>query len=236
MRKSQPRKTAIKKPDVPGAGTSALSYGNGDDRMEYEIIFYHSGKTSETERLLDKKLSKLHLVRRTSTAAVDPQELAEALAHSLTVCDIVIIIGGLDGGRQSTDSILSMILSAKEDHLHCEKLVDGDEHLSYCIRAEQQCILVFPDDPQVMEEMLNKRLLRQLKKDYTLREEESDAPSLETVTAQLQKQLADQDTPTSDYHAQVIRRQETELKRLLVGTIVSAAVGVILLVLAFLLH
>lgn len=218
------------------AAAVSFFYGNGEERMEYEIIFYHSGKTSETERLLDKKLTRLHLTRRTSTAAVTPEELANALQKSLTACDLVVIIGGLDGGHQSTDSILSLILSAKGDSLHCEKLVDDEENLAYCIRAEKQCLLVFPDDPDIMEEMLDKRLLSELKKEYTLREEETDVPALETVTAQLQKQLSDREAPSSDYHAQLIRQQETVLKRLRWGMIASAAVGVILLLLAFLLR
>ena len=140
--------------------------------MEYEIIFYHSGKTFEAERLLDRKLSGLHLTRRLSAEAVTPEELADQLSGCLSRCNIMVIIGGLDGGQQSTDSILSMILSAQGDSLHCEKLLDEEDNPAYYICAEQQCILVLPDDPAVMETMLDKRLLSVLKEKYVLGDEE----------------------------------------------------------------
>ncbi|MBQ3887786.1 MAG: hypothetical protein II735_07430 [Clostridia bacterium] len=203
--------------------------------MEYEIIFYHSGKTFEAERLLDRKLSGLHLTRRLSAAAVTPEELADQLSGCLSRCNIIVIIGGLDGGQQSTDSILSMILSAQGDSLHCEKLLDEEDNPAYYICAEQQCILVLPDDPAVMETMLDKRLLSVLKEKYVLGDEEQEeVPSLETVTAALQKDLSGLGQNTSDYHARLMAQQQTSLNRLRLLTLVSAGIGILLLIAAIL--
>ncbi len=203
--------------------------------MEYEIIFYHSGKTFEAERLLDRKLSGLHLTRRLSAAAVTPEELADQLSGCLSRCNIMVIIGGLDGGQQSTDSILSMILSAQGDSLHCEKLLDEEDNPAYYICAEQQCILVLPDDPAVMETMLDKRLLSVLKEKYVLGDEEQEeVPSLETVTAALQKDLSGLGQNTSDYHARLMAQQQTSLNRLRLLTLVSAGIGILLLIAAIL--
>ena len=203
--------------------------------MEYEIIFYHSGKTFEAERLLDRKLSGLHLTRRLSAAAVTPEELADQLSGCLSRCNIIVIIGGLDGGQQSTDSILSMILSAQGDSLHCEKLLDEEDNPAYYICAEQQCILVLPDDPAVMETMLDKRLLSVLKEKYVLGDEEQEeVPSLETVTAALQKDLSELGQNTSDYHARLMAQQQTSLNRLRLLTLVSAGIGILLLIAAIL--
>ena len=203
--------------------------------MEYEIIFYHSGKTFEAERLLDRKLSGLHLTRRFSAAAVTPEELADQLSGCLSRCNIMVIIGGLDGGQQSTDSILSMILSAQGDSLHCEKLLDEEDNPAYYICAEQQCILVLPDDPAVMETMLDKRLLSVLKEKYVLGDEEQEeVPSMETVTAALQKDLSGLGQNTSDYHARLMAQQQTSLNRLRLLTLVSAGIGILLLIAAIL--
>ena len=203
--------------------------------MEYEIIFYHSGKTFEAERLLDRKLSGLHLTRRLSAAAVTPEELADQLSGCLSRCNIIVIIGGLDGGQQSTDSILSMILSAQGDSLHCEKLLDEEDNPAYYICAEQQCILVLPDDPAVMETMLDKRLLSVLKEKYVLGDEEQEeVPSMETVTAALQKDLSGLGQNTSDYHTRLMAQQQTSLNRLRLLTLVSAGIGILLLIAAIL--
>ena len=203
--------------------------------MEYEIIFYHSGKTFEAERLLDRKLSGLHLTRRLSAAAVTPEELADQLSGCLSRCNIIVIIGGLDGGQQSTDSILSMILSAQGDSLHCEKLLDEEDNPAYYICAEQQCILVLPDDPAVMETMLDKRLLSVLKEKYVLGDEEQEeVPSLETVTAALQKDLSGLGQNTSDYHTRLMAQQQTSLNRPRLLTLVSAGIGILLLIAAIL--
>ena len=203
--------------------------------MEYEIIFYHSGKTFEAERLLDRKLSGLHLTRRLSAAAVTPEELADQLSGCLSRCNIIVIIGGLDGGQQSTDNILSMILSAQGDSLHCEKLLDEEDNPAYYICAEQQCILVLPDDPAVMETMLDKRLLSVLKEKYVLGDEEQEeVPSLETVTAALQKDLSGLGQNTSDYHTRLMAQQQTSLNRLRLLTLVSAGIGILLLIAAIL--
>ena len=203
--------------------------------MEYEIIFYHSGKTFEAERLLDRKLSGLHLTRRLSAAAVTPEELADQLSGCLSRCNIMVIIGGLDGGQQSTDNILSMILSAQGDSLHCEKLLDEEDNSAYYICAEQQCILVLPDDPAVMETMLDKRLLSVLKEKYVLGDEEQEeVPSMETVTAALQKDLSGLGQNTSDYHARLMAQQQTSLNRLRLLTLVSAGIGILLLIAAIL--
>ena len=127
--------------------------------MEYEIIFYHSGKTAECERLLEKRFSKLGLSALPSTAATDPASLASELQQALSCSDIVIIIGGLDGGRQSTDSILSQILSAEKERPDCEKLVDDNDNIAYFLKAGDQCIVVLPDETEVMEGMLDTVLI-----------------------------------------------------------------------------
>lgn len=196
--------------------------------MNYDILFYHSGKTAETERLIEKYFRKLKLKKRSSYAAVSPSELAGRLERSLKKSDIVVIIGGLDGGRQSTDAILSSILSSKASVLDCEKLIDDDDNISYIISAGKQCILVFPDETEVIGTMLELRIVSRLKKKYSLNEESEDIPSFESVKKELERQLEGQDMNSSGYAAEYVRNEKTKLNRLKICIAAASAAGVIL--------
>ncbi len=203
--------------------------------MDYEIIFYHSGKTAETERLLEKKFAPIELARRATSAAVSPSELANRLKDSLTAADIVVIIGGLDGGRQSTDAILSLILSSKASSLKCEKLLDDDDNLSYLIRAGEQCIIVFPDEPEIIETMLDKRLMRELCRIYSLSAPEDEEASIDEVTGELKKQLSGMKLVRSGYGAKYAEKQLRELKIFRIAMWSALAAGILLLIIAIIL-
>lgn len=203
--------------------------------MEYEIIFYHSGKTAECERLLEKRLSKLGLSALPSTAATDPASLASELQQALSCSDIVIIIGGLDGGRQSTDSILSQILSAEKERPDCEKLVDDNDNIAYFLKAGDQCIVVLPDETEVMEGMLDKRIMKELIKQYSLTEQKDDTPPIETVTSTLRKQLSEMERSHPSRSGTYADQQRREMKKLLTAAVAVGAAGVLLLLTAVIL-
>ncbi len=206
--------------------------------MNYEIIFYHSGKTAETERLIEKNFGNLRLKKRTTEAAVRPEELGTMLGRALKKADIVVIIGGLDGGVQSTDMILSSILSAKGSGLKCERLIDDDDNIAYMIGAGKQNILVFPDETEVIGTMLEKRINQRLKTQYSLTEVSEDIPSFESVKKDLEDQLQGQDKMRSGYAEEYVRKEKTELKKLriiiagvsVLGAVLAAA-GIIILAL-----
>ncbi len=197
--------------------------------MKYEIVFYHSRKTSETERLLARKLKPLGAECSRTVAAVSPEELAEMLGESLRGSKLVFVIGGLDEGNQSTDRILSLILSAKSDTLHSEKLLDDDDNIGYRLWAKGQTIVVFPDEPEIMETMLNKYILQTLQKDYELTQESSDMPSMESVADELKEQLSKMDSHRTFVGNQAMMQEEKALKRQKWLMIALAAAGVLLL-------
>lgn len=182
--------------------------------MDYEIIFYHSGKTAETERLLERKLSRIGLDRKTSTAAMSPSELAQCLKKALSRSCTAVVIGGLDGGRQSTDSILSAVLSPRAGKLHSERLVDENGNEAFLIRSGRQCIILFPDETEVIEEMLDKRMLGEMKKFFDLIEDDDDTPSIDDVTVELRKHLSGMSPAGSSYALRYAEKQNRELKLL----------------------
>ncbi len=203
--------------------------------MEYEIIFYHSGKTAETERLIEKKFRRIGLSRRGSCASVKPSELGNALKRALSRSDAAVLVGGLDGGRQSTDVILSSMLSSKAGSLHSERLVDEEDNEAYLIRAGRQFIILFPDETEVIEEMLDKRMLSEIKRFFELSEDEEESRPIEDVTGELRKQLSGMSPAGSSYALMYAQKQSRELKRLRILFWSLLAGGVILLIIAIIL-
>ncbi len=200
-----------------------------DSAVSYDIIFYHSGRTAEAERLLQKRLESLRLIRRHSGAAVSPRELAKRLDRSLRRSDAVFIIGGLDGGKQSTDTILSLVLSSRGASLNCEKLVDEEGNISYLIRSQRQCIIVMPDEPEVMDAMLKKRLRDQLGTFYSLSDSSESPPPIEEITKELEKQLSASGPSMLSRENTYAREKRRELKRLQIIAFAVLAAGALLL-------
>ncbi len=158
--------------------------------MKYEMIFYHSGKTAEIERAAAQRLRRIGLELSASTAAVDPKELAEELKKSLKKTNIVFVVGGLDGGVQSTENVLSTILSSNGSSMKSNKLVDDDENTVYLLKCKKQTIIVFPDDTEVIGRMFDAKIISELKKTYSLKEEKSETPSMEKITKELDTNLS----------------------------------------------
>lgn len=158
--------------------------------MNYEIIFYHSGQTAGIENRTAELLSGLSLELSRCRAALTPPELAQHLAESLDRTDIVLIIGGLDGGLQSTDKILSVVLSGKNGNIKSDKLVDDDGNTAYLIRSRKQTIIVLPDDAEIIEKMLCMKIKAELQKIYSLTEVNEEKASIEEITRQLDSRLS----------------------------------------------
>lgn len=158
--------------------------------LNYEIIFYHSGKTAEIEQTISSKLSSVEMELSQSVAATSPTELAEFLGLSLDRVDAVIIVGGLDGGKQSTDNVLSTVLSTNGSKMESKKIIDENDNSSYIIKCRDQVITVFPDETSVIANMLDKKLISELKETYKLKQKKDDTPPIEKITKELDRQLS----------------------------------------------
>lgn len=158
--------------------------------LNYEIIFYHSGKTAEIEQTISSKLSKIGMELSQSAAATSPSEVADCLSKSLKRADVIIIVGGLDGGKQSTDNVLSTIISTNGAKIQSNKIVDEDGNISYIIECLEQTIIIFPDDSSIISEMIDKKIFLKLKENYELTQNNDTAPSIESITDKLDSQLS----------------------------------------------
>ena len=198
--------------------------------MDYEIIFYHSGQTAEMEKLLSDDLSRTELNLTGITAAITPSDLADFLGLSLRRCDIVFVIGGLDGRQNSTDEVLSSVLSSGNHEMHTAKLMLDSGDIAYSIRSGRQRIYVLPDDIAVSQRMLESKIRPDLNKAYGLKEEtvKDDSPSIETVIGELDQALSGMSRERLTDTGEMILRQNRLLLLYRVLITVFAAAGFLL--------
>ncbi len=204
--------------------------------MDYEIIFYHSGKTAEIERMLERRLESLGLTRSISAAAADPSELAEMLGQSLSRCDLIFVVGGLDNSAGSTDNVLSSVLSSEKGKLSSERLIDDNENTAYLIRLEQQLIAVVPDETEVIEKMLEKKIVVEIKTVYSLSEQNDEKPSIKEIKDELDKQLNELGRTKISVPEQSENHSENSKDVLLYLSVSLGIVSVLLLAAALILY
>lgn len=201
--------------------------------MDYEIIFYHSGKTAEIERMLERRLEGLGLKRSISAAAADPSELAGMLGKSLSRCELIFVVGGLDNSTGSTDNVLSSVLSSEKGKLSSERLIDDNENTAYLIRSEKQLIAVVPDETEVIEKMLDKKIISEIKTVYSLSEKNDEKPSIKEIKDELDKQLNDMGRTRTNVQPQTDIENKTDV--LLYLSVSLGIVSVLLLIAALIL-
>lgn len=154
--------------------------------MNYEIIFYHSEKTAELERLLSNRLSVLSLSQSDARAAVDPEELSSTLNAALKRSRLIFIIGGLDGGIQSADNVMKKVLfPRKGSSLKKSDLGQG----ASLIESSGQCIVLLPDSAGDTEKIIPE-LLPLLESIYHLKKEEQDKVEQDKIVEELDRELS----------------------------------------------
>ncbi len=191
--------------------------------MNYEIIFYHSGKTAELEKILADALEGLGLKQGGGYAAADPEELAAILSGVLKKRRLIFIIGGLDGGCQSTDEILEKVLVPKEESALRDVVLGGEGRLICC---SKQTLVMLPDSATEVRGILQK-LKEQLAGIYELEEEERPVAEIENVAEELDKELSssrrERVTPTGMTAEKRNRSQLAALKATIAVLLVLAA-------------
>lgn len=197
--------------------------------MNYEIIFYHAGKTAATEQLLQEFLDSRGGQHSGTAAATEPSDVPALLQTALTRSELIFIIGGLDGSRQSTDSLLSSALSAASGSVRSEKLLDDSGNTAYLLRCEHQTIVLLPDDVEVIRHMFERKLLSEFKSIYSLRTAENTKPSIEQVTRELEEQLSAMPRKTVGMVAPVSFSSQSRSKRLRLWAGIFAAASLLLL-------
>lgn len=118
------------------------------------MIFYSARKTSACEHSLRKSLPQLALSVADTSFAVDNNEIGLQITSAFERCNLVFVIGGLgiDGSR-GIKSIISRALG-KVSYDECKKLRNSTGEDGYVIRAGRQLLVLLPDEPAQIEELM----------------------------------------------------------------------------------
>ena len=133
--------------------------------MKYELIFYLAKKTGYCEKRLKRTLLSIGFEPNRIVSATSPTMLGEEVIHSLKLCRLVVIIGGLHApDDDNLATVLSRVFSVASGislknmrKLSCQNGSEG-----YIIRYKSQMILALPDDPDEIEEILSGDVLSYL--------------------------------------------------------------------------
>lgn len=195
--------------------------------MYYELIFYHSGKTAEIEKAISDEWKNVSLNQKRSCAAADPKELVHQLSHALKRSELILIIGGLDGGIQSTDHILLEVLSSDKNKIKQETISD-DHWYASILTCRNQTIIMLPDDTIFVTDIIGGKIKKMLKENYSLTETESNTPSIETVSNELERQLSSKNRVRLNINSSTAEKRElSKLHSMKIGIIILAILGFI---------
>ncbi|MBQ6626202.1 MAG: hypothetical protein IIX27_02805 [Ruminococcus sp.] len=132
--------------------------------MKYDILFYKSRKTSYCEKALKRKLSEIKFNSNRIIAQVTPMNLGETLCESLTLCNLVVIVGGFSkNDDENLLTVLSRALSSAGLTLNNIRKLKGAFVDGYIIKYNKQMILALPDNPSEIEFLLSETFLDYLK-------------------------------------------------------------------------
>lgn len=123
--------------------------------MDCILIFYSARKTGYCETALKASLSAEKYSVTRVLSAFDPEMLGEKVNESLSECNMIFIIGGIDRDDSlSTPDILSKAFSKndplpKSEGLKLDKKVEG-----YKVKCLKQTIILLPDDPDKISRLV----------------------------------------------------------------------------------
>ena len=131
--------------------------------MNCSVIFYSARKTSFCEKALKKSFPELGLNFTSSVFAVKKDELGAALMKSFSENDVVFTVGGLEfGDNRNVRDILSQAAAGSEPSL-CRKLKNDSGDDGYLIRAGRQLLVMLPDEPEQIQQIMSGALAGYIK-------------------------------------------------------------------------
>lgn len=120
-----------------------------------QACFFAARKTSFCERALQKSFSELDLELVKTCFATDSEQLGVELTDAFKKLNVVFVVGGLGfDDEKGIKSIISRALCETPVN-DCKKLKNeyGDD--GYVIRAANQLLVLLPDEPAQIEEIMH---------------------------------------------------------------------------------
>ena len=127
--------------------------------VECKTLFYNARKTSLCERMLKKSFLGINLEPHDISFVTDKKALKKILTDSFKECNIVFIIGGLGfGDERNISDILSRLLkpSCVDE---CKKLKNDTGDDGYVVRANNQLLILLPDEPEQIQAIMKGAVL-----------------------------------------------------------------------------
>lgn len=140
--------------------------------MDCRIIYYSARRTSLCEKALKKSLAALDLKLGGAFFATSAEALGERLKEAFENCDICFIVGGLgfDDSRNIADIISNAAASSSPELIR--RLKNSSHSDGYLLRAGRQILIILPDEPSWIEEIMCGEISGYIKKsthnDYPL--------------------------------------------------------------------
>ena len=121
--------------------------------MDCSVIFYSARKTSFCEKALRKCLAPLHLRISTACFANGARQLGERLIEAFSSNEICVVVGGegFSDDRSVTRIISNAAASSRPETVRRLPCRSG---CGYLLRAGGQLLLLLPDEPESIEEIL----------------------------------------------------------------------------------
>lgn len=123
--------------------------------MNCRLVFFAARKTSFCERALQKSFSELDLELVKTCFATDSEQLGVELTDAFKKLNVVFVVGGLGfDDEKGIKCIISRALCETPVN-DCKKLKNeyGDD--GYVIRAANQLLVLLPDEPAQIEEIMH---------------------------------------------------------------------------------
>ena len=135
--------------------------------MKYDVLFYKSRRTSYCEKALKSRFEKIDMSANRIIASVAPTKLGETLCESLTLCNLVVLIGGFSkNDDENLVTVLSRAMSNSGLTLSNTRKLRGAVTDGYMIKYDKQIIIALPDNPPEIEFFLNDKVLEYLQSVY----------------------------------------------------------------------
>ncbi len=122
--------------------------------MNCRLVFFAARKTSFCERALQKSFSELDLELVKTCFATDSEQLGCELTDAFKKLNVVFVVGGLGfDDEKGIKSIISRALCETPVN-DCKKLKNENGDDGYVIRAANQLLILLPDEPEQIEEIM----------------------------------------------------------------------------------
>lgn len=155
--------------------------------MNYDIIFYLSGKTSQLQYRIQKSLESPSLTFKSACAALEQKELEEKLSQAIKENSLVFIVGEQNSSEQSAEQVLEKVINSRNDNISSEKIkTDG----GFCEikTVGEQSIIFLPDDTEKTEKIMPE-LKEKLAKKYKLKFPVQDKVKIDDITKELDRTM-----------------------------------------------